>query len=132
MLLKRKKTGEAIIFKEILEEREIRSFISKIDLRPYVHGIMHANLFAHVIPKNGSVRLNFISKEQKDKYLRLNKDDIVLLTPYEHQLFDHGTRAQRNEYAQQKAKEGITVTWSKLYDKKEKLIIAIQEILLEL
>jgi len=129
MALKRKKTGEAILFKEILSERELRSFISNADLRPYVNGVMHANMFAHVIPKNGSVRLNFASKAQKDELLRLNKNNIVLLVPYEHQLFDHGTRKQREDYAAQKEKEGYIVDWEKLFELKEKLITEIQEII---
>lgn len=122
----RKKTGESVIFREILEERVLRSYISDIDLRPYINGPMHVNLFAHVIPKNGSVRLNFTSKSQKDRLLRLNKNNVVLITPYEHNLFDHGTREQRRLYAVQKAKEGVTVNWSKLFNKKELLIIEIQ------
>ena len=127
MTLKKRKTGEKDVFEAILTERKLKSFISGIDLRPYVGGMFHFNIFAHVIPKNGTIRLNFTSTSQKDKVLRLNKDNIVLLTPEEHNLLDFGSKESRKKYSYDKSKEGFIVNWDKLYDKKEKLIEMIQD-----
>lgn len=122
-----KPTGEKALFDEIFTEREHKSFISDINLEVFVDKL-YVNLFAHVIPKNGTPRLKFKNKADVDKYLRLNKANIVLLTPREHMLYDQGTDADRAAYVREvKGVFGKTVNWGKLYDLQEKLIIEIQK-----
>ena len=115
-----KKTGELSLFMEIYQQRPKESFISGISLEKYT-GKLWFNLFAHVIPKNGDNELSFENTDLKNKYLRLNKDNIVLLTPYEHMLFDHGTEKQREDYKIISRKHGIIVDWNKLYELKKQL-----------
>lgn len=80
-------SGEAELFREIWNERERVSFLSGDELK-YVEGSeFWWNLFAHVLPKG------------KFPHFRLNKDNIVLLTPHEHHLLDHSTEARRQSYS---------------------------------
>ncbi len=49
------------------------------------------SLFAHVLPK----------AQNKFPKWKLNPDNIILLTRFEHHLFDKGTIAQREKYAKE-------------------------------
>lgn len=66
---------------------------------------MFFSLFAHVLPKG------------KYPELKLKEENIVLLTPNEHALFDQGTEEKREEYA----RLNPTCDWEKLYDYREVL-----------
>lgn len=86
-------TGENALFIEIWNERVHRSFISNqcleryYDKNPAIRGTLKwHSCFAHVLPKG-----------TYPEY-RLYKPNIILVTPYEHWLIDHGTEAQRKAY----------------------------------
>lgn len=106
---KRKPTGELKLFLEIYNERELKSFITErpIIYKPYDSRFV--NCFAHVLPK---------SKYPK---FRLNKNNIVLLTPYEHYLYDYGCRDQKLNYAVYADKRGYDCDWNKLLELREEL-----------
>ena len=96
---KRKPTGELELFKEIWEERIHISFLSGTPIKYF-----DVKCFAHVLNKG------------KYPKFRLNKDNIVLLTPTEHNLLDAGTQLARDKYA------FITESnWEKITNLKEKL-----------
>ncbi len=67
-----KPTGELALFKEIWAERPHFCFVSGKKLPHF-----DVRLFAHVIPKGNSPNM------------RLDKNNIVLLTPSNHYLYDH-------------------------------------------
>ncbi len=98
---KKKKGGELELFKQIWLDREHVSWLSE---RPLYEGIYWINQFAHVIAKG--VRPD----------LRLLPENIVLLTPDEHAMYDQGTEKARQEYAEQ-----YGCDWQKLYDLKDAL-----------
>lgn len=98
---KRKPTGEYELFKEIWGERPHISFLSGRELKYF-----DPRLFAHVIAKS------------KGEQWRLNKDNIVLLHPEEHELLDVGTEEKRKMYAFK-----WKCDWRKLEEKKETLCI---------
>jgi len=82
----RKTTGELDVFKEIWAERPHRSEISGRALDKYEGTEFFPNIFLHIL-----------DKKNWPKY-RLNKDNIMLGTPWEHMLVDQGTRDQRRKY----------------------------------
>jgi len=94
-------TGEMVVFKEIWEERERYSFLSGVPLHSFEGTSFFPNLFAHVLPK------------KKYNNLRLEKENIVLLHPKEHYLYDFGTEQQRID---------SKLDWSKLEEKKKILL----------
>ena len=102
---KKKPTGEKVIFEEIWQERDKKSFLSGVDLRLFED--KWVNLFAHVLAKG------------KAKYpkFKLYKKNIILLTPQEHMLLDHGTKEMRKKYA-----EEYLVDWSRIQLLKLELI----------
>ncbi len=102
----KKATGQAVIFDEIWNEREHRSFLSNKPLDKYEGTDLWYNLFAHVLSK----ALNKYPK------FMLKKENIVLLTPEEHALFDHGSAKQRAKYADENK-----CNWFKLYNLEEEL-----------
>lgn len=95
---RRKPTGELKIFEEIWKERSHVSFLSGKPL-----GYFSVSFFAHVLAKGRYPRL------------RLEKSNIILLTPFEHHLFDMGTRDLREKYGEE---EGCN--WEKVYSLVEK------------
>ena len=104
---KKKVTGEAVVFDMIREEREHVSFISGIGVPCIAHN------FAHCLSK----------AENRYPKFKLRKDNIVLLSEQEHELYDKGTEEQREEYADfMKKKYNIDVDWKKLYNKRDDLI----------
>ena len=97
-LKSRKPTGEKELFEEIAKERLPTSFISGIFL-----DLNDVRCYAHVLPKG-----------KYPKY-RLNKKNIVLLTPEEHRIFDQGTLDEEIKYSLKILKEFyINVRWSEL------------------
>lgn len=104
--MKRNATGELGLFKKIWEEREHKSFISGINVEPF-----DVRNFAHVLPKG------------KYPSLRLDRENIVLLTPVEHTLFDQHTEKDREKHREEMYhKHGAYVDWEKLYELKEELL----------
>ena len=96
----KKATGQANLFFEIWNEREHKSFLSGIPLDKFEGSNLFFNLFAHVLSKALNKYPKFI----------LNKENIILLTPEEHTLLDHGTKEQRDKYALEK-----NCDWDKIY-----------------
>jgi hypothetical protein len=87
------------LYQEILTERPHVSEISGIQLGFYLDShAFFTSCFAHIIPKSGHYTMIIKSKEAKDKLLRYNKDNIMLVTPEEHALIDHGTIEKRQKY----------------------------------
>jgi len=124
--MKRKSTGEKELFEQLIIERavdgKIFSFVSGADISHLLSTSFAYNLFAHVIPKKGHNRLTFHSKEQRKKYLILNPENIVFLTPREHHLVDNGTEEQRKKH-----EEMNNMSFDKFYKLQEELIIKIQD-----
>ena len=94
---------ELDMFRWIWSERPHVSFVSG---RPVQDDV---RCFAHVLPKG----LN------KYPHFRLNPDNVVLLTPEEHYLYDQGCKCDRDEYPGD---------FTALEDKAEKLKQAYQEL----
>ncbi len=94
--------GQMDIFKKIWAERAHKSFISGKGLEQYIH--FFPSLFAHVLSKKTYPRW------------KLNPENIVLLTPHEHHLYDQGTEEQRKAYEK---KEGAS--FAPLFALREKL-----------
>lgn len=101
--------GQLKLFLSIWMEREHRSFISEITLRLRPGNNFWFNYFAHVIPKG--LYPSF----------KLNKENIVFLTPEEHNLYDFGTEDQRKKYVKKMAEKNINVNWEKLYQLRDRL-----------
>ena len=96
---KRKVTGEAAMFIAIWRTRKHVSFLSGKKLNYVAGSSFWFNLFAHVLPKG------------RYPNFRLRLENIVLLTPEEHELFDTGTEARRQKYAEEN-----NCDWQELYD----------------
>lgn len=107
----RKATGEKQLFMRIWKEREHVSFLTGKPLKdPFGNLITEkssfwVNCFAHVLAKG------------KYKDLRLNEDNIILLTPAEHFMLDMGTYEQRQKYA-----EATGCSWQTIYALKESIL----------
>lgn len=99
----------AEFYSYLWEKRPHVSFLSGLQIHYPV-----ASVFAHVAPKG------------RYKALKWLESNIVFLTPYEHHLFDHGTQAQRENYAMEQKKRGHPVCWDDLYRLKEQLITSCQ------
>lgn len=102
-------TGEKKIFDQIWMDRPHISEISGIQLHQYTP-TYYLNLFAHILCK-------------KDyPHIRLLPENIILLTPHEHKLYDIKTEKDRKDYATMiQDKFGKTVAWEYLYAKREAL-----------
>ncbi len=98
--------AEAEVFRIIWEGRERVSFLTGDRLEKYTDTSQWYNLFAHVLSK---------AQNKYPKY-RVNPKNIVMLTPHEHGLFDHGTVRQRQKYADETGCD-----WNKLFEFKEEL-----------
>lgn len=101
---KKKGTGEKIVFEQIWEEREHKSFLTGEPLDKYVQSNLWYSLFAHVLAKG-----------KYPKY-RLLKKNVVLLTPEEHRLLDQGTNDERKKYA-----EATGCDWDLILELEEEL-----------
>ena len=104
---KKSPTGEYAMFEEIWASREHKSFLSGQDVSKYYDSPMFVNLFAHVLSK---------AKNRYPEY-KLYPENIALLTPKEHFLFDQGNEAQRQRYAEEN-----NCSWKPLFDLKKALI----------
>ena len=80
-------TSQVQMFKYIWRVTQHKSFLTKRYL-DYTQGDeIWYSLFAHVLSKN-----HF-------PLFRLNEENIILLTPYEHILLDKSTKARRDKYS---------------------------------
>lgn len=102
----KKPTGEKIMFEQIWDERPHKSFLSGDSLDGYYGHESWYALFAHVLSK----------AQNKYPAYKLYKKNIVLLTPFEHHLLDHGTEKQRSDYATENK-----CSWDEIYKLKEEL-----------
>lgn len=97
------------LFLQIWHTRKHISFVSgqKLTYRP---GQPYwFNYFAHVLSKGQFPSFKF------------EAENIILLTPQEHYLYDFGSKDQRNRYAEEMSKKNITVNWDKLYELRDEL-----------
>lgn len=101
-----KVSSEIYLYLKIWETRPQRSFLSNQRLNFAERSEFWYNCFAHVLSKSQSKYPKF----------KLYSKNIILLTPEEHHLLDHGTEMQRQNYAK---KYGCD--WKKVYDLKAKL-----------
>ena len=115
---------EKQIFDEIIATREHKSFISGVGLDEHLASILCYSCCAHIIPKKGHLQLDFPNKAARENLLRLNPDNIVLITPHEHFLIDQGTQYQRDAYEKEH-----NCSFSKFYEKKEELLLYIKGVL---
>ena len=108
-LIKRyKSTGERAVFDEIWQERKHVSFLSDQPLDQWYGTEFYVNMFAHVLPKRKNAYHHF----------RLEKDNIILLTPEEHWLYDHSTEEKRTTYANL-----MKCDWNKVFKLRTELIL---------
>jgi hypothetical protein len=99
-----KPTGEARIFHDIWRDREHVSFLNDENLDKYEGTKQWYSLFAHVL-----------SKKQYPKF-RLKPDNIMLLSPTQHKLYDQGTKENRQNYA-----DHYHCSWEPLFELAEQL-----------
>lgn len=97
-------SGQYQMFLEIWDERPHVSFVSGQPLDKYYGGKLFVNMFAHVLSKGAFP--NF----------KLKKENIVLLTPFEHTLYDTCSENMREAYGIQH-----NADWNKLYTLKDDL-----------
>lgn len=100
--LRRKPTGEKILFDAILSTRKNVSFLTEKALTSW--DIEGYKCCAHVLSKN------------KYPMFRLNDTNIILLTQEEHNLLDAGTEEQRERYAKEN-----NCSWEVIYGKRKSL-----------
>jgi len=123
----RKATGELKMFHQIECERAFKSLLSDEMLTDYIGTDLYVNCFAHIIPKRGHNALPFANTEQKERLLRLNKENVVLLTPVEHNLFDHGSDKDRQRYAEKMRLRGKHIDWNKLFTIRDYLLEKLKQ-----
>lgn len=88
-LPQRPPTGEYNTFIEIWSERQHISFLTGEVIYENPGTLMFVNCFAHLL-----------SKKNYPKF-RLNKENIILLTPHQHFILDFGTESMRKKYEEQ-------------------------------
>lgn len=88
---------------KIWEEREHVSFISGLYIASF-----DIRCFGHILAKGANRYPGF-------KFLY---DNVALLIPVEHSLFDQGTIEQRDRYQ----KETSSCDWTRLFDKRDELL----------
>ncbi len=85
----RKVTGELLVFKMIFSEREHVSEVSGIKIEAF-----DVRIFSHILPKS-----------TYPKY-RLLKENIIIITPEEHQEWEFGSRTDSKwDHVKEKAEE---------------------------
>ena len=99
--------SEIDFYFEIWNSRKQRSFLSNQRLNFAERSEFWYNCFAHVLSKSQSKYPKF----------KLYSKNLILLTPEEHHLLDHGTEMQRQKYAK---KYGCD--WQKVYGLREELV----------
>lgn len=99
-------SSELDLYFKIWQSRTQRSYLSNQRLNFAERSEFWYNCFAHLLSKSQSKYPKF----------KLYSQNIVLLTPEEHHLLDHGTEKQRQDYAK---KYGCD--WKKIYDLRDRL-----------
>lgn len=94
------------LFEDIWNNRKPYSFISGKSLKDFENSELWLNLFAHVLPKG------------KYPEMKYNPDNIVLLHPVEHNLYDKGTAKRRRDYQEYHPE----CDWKKLYQYRRELL----------
>ena len=103
------------IFKQIWILSSKQSFVSGLYLRDFMKTDLFLNCFAHVLPK----------AKNKYPYFKYYAGNIVLLTPGEHSLWDHGTEEARISYSldlKEQSGGRIEPDWEKLKAREGELI----------
>lgn len=118
------KKTEIGVFIDIYNGSDKKSELSGDNLRQFEDSEWFLSCFAHVIPKNGVSNLVFPNRKVKDALLRHNPENIMLVTPIEHHLIDHGTEDQRKKH---EIENGMS--FKPFFELKQRLIEQIQEIL---
>lgn len=98
-----------------------RSFISGLPLSKYELSDMFHNMFAHVLAKG----------QNKYPYFKLLAENIILVSPREHTILDHGSKGQQLLYSKEirdKFNGRYKVDWGKLDHKKEELLDLYNEL----
>lgn len=110
---KREEKGEdelISVYKRIWASRPHISFLTGESLET-THKSLWVNQFAHVLAKAAN-------KYPKFKYYDKN---IILLSPIQHSLLDHGSEEARALYQARKLEQGIPCDWNKIYELRDKL-----------
>ena len=94
------------VFEHIWRTRPRVSFVSGRPLTKFNGGPFFLNLFAHVLSK----------AQNRYPHFKLKPENIQLLHPEEHELFDKGTEEERQEYAKKHH-----CSWEGLYNLRERL-----------
>ena len=111
-------------YMEIMYDRPNYSEISGKSLGRYLNNSTYfLNCFAHIIPKSGPPSIP-VPKEIKNSFLKFNKENVMLVTPMEHHLIDHGTELGRAKYEKE-----YSCSFNSFYEKKEKLLEELKMIL---
>jgi hypothetical protein len=108
-----KDTSQKDLFLKLWKERDKVSFLSG---KPLAHlenyknnkelSGLYYSIFAHVLSK----ALNKYPK------FKLKPENIILLSPEEHTMLDHGSESQREKYAKEN-----NCDWNKVYKLRDKL-----------
>lgn len=80
------------------------SFLTGRQVKERPGSLLFVNCFAHVLPKGSYT------------HYKMNPENIVILSPEEHHLFDFGSEEQRQKYA-----EVNKCDWSGLYELRDRL-----------
>lgn len=97
------------MFNAIWNSREHKSWLSGISLEGYQETNKWYSCFAHVLAKGMFPKMKLLDK------------NIILLTPKEHTLLDHGTKEQRETYRQEQSVHGRNVDWNKIFTLRDEL-----------
>lgn len=106
--------SEIVLFNLIELHRRPVSFVSGVFLRDHLNSMLRPCCFAHVLPKG----------QNKFPYFKHYAKNVVLLTPEEHHMWDHGTEEERIQYAmsiEERTRGKGTADWQKLKDLRDEL-----------
>jgi hypothetical protein len=93
---------QAALFRQIWIMSNRKSFLSGLWLRDWLNTPQFPSLFAHILPKG----------QNQFPHFALYARNVVMLTPLEHRMLDHGTEEERISYS----KEVKTADWTRISD----------------
>jgi predicted nucleic acid-binding Zn ribbon protein len=99
--------NEVELYREIWEMRPHKSFLTNKPINIREGGDFWYNIFAHVLAKGKAKYPNF----------KLYSENIILLSPQEHNLLDFCSESDRKKYALSNG-----CSWDKVDDHRDKLI----------
>jgi hypothetical protein len=112
------------LYYQIMYDRPNYSEISGKPLGQYLSkSTFFFSCFAHIIPKSGPSTIA-VPKDIKKTFLKFNEDNVMLVTPEEHHLIDHGTEEGRAKYEQE-----YGCSFNVFFEKKERLLEELKMIL---